>query len=119
MDIGLFDFNLRITSTPNVTNGALTQLAPNGTSSSQEPNSASYDKLKQELIIEFRKELQTFKQDIINCNFFFKFNSSWFDLGDLIFLFFFFIKKKSYFKRATEIDGLESKSMIQVYINYK
>ncbi|RNA31235.1 enabled -like protein [Brachionus plicatilis] len=50
----------KITSTPNVaTNG-------NGTNGAYSSDSINYDKLKQELIVEFRKELQTFKQDIVN-----------------------------------------------------
>lgn len=59
----------RITSTPSVStngnvNGSTNQS--NGVYSSDQ--SINYDKLKQELITEFRKELQTFKQDIVNSN---------------------------------------------------
>ena len=63
---------LRIISTPNVnnstnghsTNGHASDLT-NGTNGNSINN---YEKLKQELIVEFRKELQTFKADIISCN---------------------------------------------------
>jgi hypothetical protein len=62
----------KISNSPNSidskgTNGVHT----NGTvysSSNAEMSPTSYDRLKQEIIIEFRKELQTMKSDIINSN---------------------------------------------------
>ncbi len=69
------NFQTRITSTPNVTNGTSLSAATNGYSSTNginghdsspnSPNGINYDKLKQELVVEFRKELQSFKSDII------------------------------------------------------
>lgn len=47
----------------NSTNGHAT----NGHCVEANGNSINYEKLKQELIVEFRKELQTFKADIISC----------------------------------------------------
>ncbi len=72
----------KITSTPNVinningTNGSNGQYTSSNSASSSNGSTApieltsplsNYEKLKQELILEFRKELQTFKADIINC----------------------------------------------------
>ncbi len=63
----------RITSTPNVVNGHTNgnHSYTNGNSNNSNDNSTNvnYDKLKQELIVEFRKELQSIKADIISCKF--------------------------------------------------
>ena len=72
----------KITSTPNVvnaqTNGNYTNGISNGNGMTETNANGSalfnYDKLKQELIVEFRKELQTMKSDIINCKSHFFFN---------------------------------------------
>ena len=64
----------RITSTPSVTNSNGTHhlngngISNNGTESNS-GTSVNYEKLKQELIIEFRKELQIVKTEIINSKF--------------------------------------------------
>ena len=53
---------------------------PNGNTSNENSSNTSnngsinYDKLKQELIVEFRKELQSIKADIISCKTEFKLN---------------------------------------------
>lgn len=70
----------------------------NGTSSTNGSPLANYDKLKQELIVEFRKELQSFKSDIINCKQFYCLALEYFFKSDLIFYLIF-----SYSKRAEEI----------------
>jgi hypothetical protein len=62
----------KITSTPNVinTNGNVNGYGSSNTNSNNSISSSDYDRLKQELIVEFRKELQNFKSDIINCKWF-------------------------------------------------
>ena len=61
----------RITSTPNVVNGHTN--GTNGTHYSNghtndNSNNLNYDKLMQDILVEFRKELQTIKAEIVNGN---------------------------------------------------
>ncbi len=49
--------------THSLTNGS---AYTNGTTGDSAGNGINYDRLKQELVIEFRKELQSFKGEIIN-----------------------------------------------------
>jgi hypothetical protein len=61
----------KITSTPNVVNSnGNTNGYGSSNNGSNSISSSDYDRLKQELIVEFRKELQNFKSDIINCKLF-------------------------------------------------
>ena len=61
---------VRIISTPNVVNGNGTSYSNGAADQSSSAAAASstlnLDKLKQELVNEFRKELQTFKADIVS-----------------------------------------------------
>jgi hypothetical protein len=110
-----FFFFIRITSTPNVVNNS-NNVNGNGSSSSNQINgingngitngtestsltSFNYDKLKQELMGEFRKELQTIKADIINSQYYLRLHFCFFLLISefllfiyiFCFVFFFFI----------------------------